>query len=74
MLLHPVQADDLVAVETCTGSLAATTQDRLQALHWQVQTLAPLHDIDEPADLQYLPTALTNNLSLTQGFRLTSST
>ena len=57
-----------------TSNVATATQERLQALHWRVQTLAPLHDIDEPADLQYLPAALSSNLMLVQGFRLTSST
>jgi rSAM/selenodomain-associated transferase 1 len=57
-----------------TSNVATATQERLQALHWRVQTLAPLHDIDEPADLQYLPAALSSNLTPVQGFRLTSST
>lgn len=31
------------------------TQLRLTRLQWRVKTLAALHDIDEPADLQWLP-------------------
>jgi rSAM/selenodomain-associated transferase 1 len=72
--LNQYDATVFSGIAWSTSSVAAATQDRLQALHWRVQTLAPLHDIDEPADLQYLPAALSNNLSLAQGFRLTSST
>jgi rSAM/selenodomain-associated transferase 1 len=69
--LNQYDASVFSGIAWSTSSVAAATQDRLQALHWRVQTLAPLHDIDEPADLQYLPAALSNNLSLSQGFRLT---
>jgi rSAM/selenodomain-associated transferase 1 len=39
-----------------TASVAAATHQRLQQLGWRVQSQAMLHDIDEPADLQWLPT------------------
>ena len=38
-----------------TSSVAAITQQRIAALHWTLTLLKPLHDIDEPTDLQYLP-------------------
>jgi rSAM/selenodomain-associated transferase 1 len=72
--LNHYHASVFSGIAWSTSSVAATTHHRLQALHWRVQTLAPLHDIDEPGDLQYLPAELLNNLSLAQGFRLTSST
>jgi rSAM/selenodomain-associated transferase 1 len=72
--LNQYDASVFSGIAWSTSSVAAATQERLQALHWQVQTLAPLHDIDEPSDLQYLPAALSGNLRLLQGFRLTSST
>jgi len=72
--LNQYDASVFSGIAWSTSSVAAATQERLQALHWRVETLAPLHDIDEPADLQYLPAALSSNLVLVQGFRLTSST
>jgi rSAM/selenodomain-associated transferase 1 len=72
--LNQYDASIFSGIAWSTSSVAAATQERLQALQWRVQTLAPLHDIDEPADLQYLPAALSSNLMLVQGFRLTSST
>jgi len=38
-----------------TPSVARVTLDRLRQLGWSVQVFAPVHDIDEPADLPYLP-------------------
>jgi rSAM/selenodomain-associated transferase 1 len=40
-----------------TGSVAFETLCRLQQLGWSVHSHAMLHDIDEPADLQWLPEA-----------------
>jgi rSAM/selenodomain-associated transferase 1 len=72
--LNQYDASVFSGIAWSTSSVAAATQDRLQALHWRVETLAPLHDIDEPSDLQYLPAELSENLTLVHGFRLTSST
>lgn len=38
-----------------TPHVAQETRRRLTALGWTVQEAAPLHDIDEPADLRWLP-------------------
>jgi len=38
-----------------TASVARVTLERLQQRGCSVQVFAPLHDIDEPADLPYLP-------------------
>jgi rSAM/selenodomain-associated transferase 1 len=38
-----------------TSTVAAVTLERFRLLGWRVKTLAALPDIDEPADLQYLP-------------------
>lgn len=38
-----------------TSSVAAVTQQRVEALGWSLAVLEPLHDIDEPADLKHLP-------------------
>jgi rSAM/selenodomain-associated transferase 1 len=38
-----------------TASVAAVTQQRIKALGWSLAVLEPLHDIDEPDDLKYLP-------------------
>jgi rSAM/selenodomain-associated transferase 1 len=72
--LNEYDASVFSGIAWSTSNVATATQERIQALHWRVQTLAPLHDIDESADLQYLPAALSSNLTLVQGFRLTSST
>ena len=42
-------------IEWSTASVAKITQQRLAELSWSVALLAPLPDIDEPEDLQYLP-------------------
>jgi rSAM/selenodomain-associated transferase 1 len=72
--LNQYDASVFSGIAWSTSNVATATHERIQALHWRVQTLAPLHDIDEPADLQYLPAALSSNLTPVQGFRLTSST
>ena len=41
-------------IEWSTASVAKVTQQRLAELSWSVALLAPLPDIDEPEDLQYL--------------------
>lgn len=38
-----------------TDSVAAETMSRLNALDWRVDRHATVHDIDEPADLKWLP-------------------
>jgi rSAM/selenodomain-associated transferase 1 len=38
-----------------TGSVAATTLERIERLGWSVHRAALLHDIDEPSDLRHLP-------------------
>lgn len=38
-----------------TASVAAVTRQRFATLGWTLALLSPLHDIDEPEDLQYLP-------------------
>lgn len=40
-----------------TNTVAAQTRQRLTKLGWTVQNLPVLHDIDEPADLTWLPQA-----------------
>lgn len=41
-----------------TSTVAQETLKRMQQFGWQVNVLPTLHDIDEPTDLQYLPTEL----------------
>lgn len=38
-----------------TSKVCAETLQRIRLLHWRVEVLAPLQDIDEPEDLQWLP-------------------
>ena len=42
-------------IEWSTASVAAVTQQRITALDWSLALLEPLVDIDEPTDLQHLP-------------------
>jgi rSAM/selenodomain-associated transferase 1 len=72
--LNRFDASVFFGIAWSTSNVAAATQERLQTLQWRVQTLAPLHDIDEPADLQHLPAALSKSLALAHGFMLTSPT
>lgn len=39
-----------------SAAVAAVTAARMQQLGWSCARLQPLHDIDEPQDLQHLPT------------------
>lgn len=39
-----------------TSTVAQKTLKSIQRLGWQAKVLPPLHDIDEPPDLQHLPT------------------
>ncbi len=41
-----------------TSSVAAITQARIERQGWTLASFGPLHDIDEPQDLQHLPDAL----------------
>ncbi|MDH4215911.1 MAG: TIGR04282 family arsenosugar biosynthesis glycosyltransferase [Gallionella sp.] len=46
-----------------TAAVAGTTLARLGRLGWSVQIGQTLHDVDEPADLQYLSANLAANLA-----------
>ncbi|WP_350559240.1 TIGR04282 family arsenosugar biosynthesis glycosyltransferase [Psychrobacter sp. CAL346-MNA-CIBAN-0220] len=46
-------------------SVAAVTQQRIAALGWTLALLEPLHDIDEPADLQHLPSGWLDDHAIT---------
>jgi rSAM/selenodomain-associated transferase 1 len=48
-----------------TDVVASITFNRIQQLGWLVDTLPMMHDIDEPADLQYLPTVWNNTTTST---------
>ncbi len=41
-----------------TATVAQETRSRVEQLGWSLRTLPTLHDIDEPADLRWLPTHL----------------
>lgn len=41
-----------------TAAVMATTRQRAAAAGWRIAELAPVHDIDEPADLIHLPREL----------------
>lgn len=41
-----------------TATVAQETRRRVEQLGWSLQTLPTLHDIDEPADLRWLPAHL----------------
>lgn len=38
-----------------TGNVASLTQNRIAELGWRLKLFPPLHDIDDPADLRWLP-------------------
>jgi uncharacterized protein len=43
------------AMPWSTAAVMATTRQRAHAAGWRIAELAPVHDIDEPADLAHLP-------------------
>ncbi|OLF39264.1 MULTISPECIES: TIGR04282 family arsenosugar biosynthesis glycosyltransferase [unclassified Psychrobacter] len=50
-----IRANLFSDIEWSTASVAAVTRQRIKALDWTLALLEPLHDIDEPDDLQHLP-------------------
>ncbi|MGP5541069.1 TIGR04282 family arsenosugar biosynthesis glycosyltransferase [Psychrobacter celer] len=50
-----VYASLFADIKWSTASVASITQQRIKDLNWSLALLAPLPDIDEPEDLQYLP-------------------
>jgi uncharacterized protein len=47
-----------------TNVVAALTLERLKELNWQVKVHPPLHDIDESADIQWLPVSWGYNATM----------
>lgn len=47
------------------SNVAAVTRQRLIELDWSLRILETLHDIDEPSDLQYLPTGWLADYTIT---------
>lgn len=50
-----------------TNAVTAETRGRLQRLAWPTKYFPPLHDIDEPADLQWLPDAWLTHSACADG-------
>lgn len=46
------------------SDVAAVTKQRIKDLNWSLASLQPLPDIDEPEDLQYLPTGWLDGYEL----------
>lgn len=53
--LNRFHASLFEAIEWSTDSVAAETLRRLAQLDWKIQKNPTVHDIDEPADLRWLP-------------------
>ncbi len=62
-----IRADLFSDIEWSTASVAAVTRQRIKALDWTLALLEPLHDIDEPEDLKYLPVGWLD------GYRVTNN-
>tara|TARA_R110001599_G_scaffold327347_2_gene540272 strand:+ start:51 stop:356 length:306 start_codon:yes stop_codon:yes gene_type:complete len=58
---HPSLFDD---IPWSTEKVSELTLERFRILDWQVAHLKPLHDIDKPDDLQYLPEKFRFGLSV----------
>jgi len=56
--LNRFDASLFTGIAWSTATVAQVTRTRVEQLGWSLQTLPTLHDIDEPADLQWLPTHL----------------
>ncbi len=52
-------------IEWSTASVAEVTQQRIAALNWTLALLEPLVDIDEPTDLQHLPSSWLDGYTVT---------
>ena len=53
--LNRFHASIFEAIEWSTDTVALETRRRLGQMDWKVQSHPMLHDIDEPADLRWLP-------------------
>jgi hypothetical protein len=53
--LNRFDASLFAGIAWSTATVAQATRARVEQLGWSLQTLPTLHDIDEPADLQWLP-------------------
>ena len=53
--LNRFHASLFESIEWSTDGVAAETRRRLEQLRWTVQNNPTVHDIDEPADLRWLP-------------------
>lgn len=60
-----VDASLFANITWSTSSVAAVTQQRIKALDWSLALLDPLVDIDEPDDLQYLPSGWLEGYEIT---------
>jgi rSAM/selenodomain-associated transferase 1 len=56
--LNRFDASLFAGIAWSTVTVAQVTRDRVEQLGWSLQTLPALHDIDEPADLRWLPAHL----------------
>jgi len=56
--LNRFDASLFAGIAWSTATVAQVTRDRVEQLGWSLQTLPMLHDIDEPADLRWLPAHL----------------
>jgi hypothetical protein len=53
--LNRFDASLFAGIAWSTASVAQVTRARVEQLGWSLQTLPALHDIDDPADLRWLP-------------------
>lgn len=53
--LKQVDRQIFTGIVWSTATVAQLTRQKINALDWSLQIFEPLHDIDEPEDLQYLP-------------------
>ena len=56
--LNRFDASLFAGIAWSTASVAQVTRARVEQLGWSLRTLPTLHDIDEPADLRWLPAHL----------------
>ncbi|MCY1551679.1 transferase 1, rSAM/selenodomain-associated [compost metagenome] len=56
--LNRFDASLFAGIAWSTATVAQETRRRVEQLGWSLQTLPTLHDIDEPADLRWLPAHL----------------
>lgn len=68
--LNRIAPELFTAIPWSTNIVAAETMRRADMLGWKMELMEPLHDVDEPSDLAWLPDRLRSDCSPVQAERI----